>query len=150
MGNFSAFDQNIGDVIAAPFLWRNSVDSCVGFFWFLPSSKPHGMRQILPVIITLSDAERYGECLTHPSGHADFWRELGKSGRNAIASTTEYDDHPRGRVVFDTKSNKSVIYIDDRLKANVYIKKILTEYMINCNSYIIRLDEHYRMKALCL
>jgi hypothetical protein len=61
-----------------------------------------------------------------------------------IPQGTEYDDFPRGRVVFDTKSDEFIIYIDDRIRLMFFINKIMADFHILSTRCIIRLDPHYR------
>ena len=65
----------------------------VGIFWLL------GNGSLLVDSTPLAEAEPYGECLTHPRSHIDQWAEF---QRNAIVPRdTEYEEMPRGRVVYD-------------------------------------------------
>ncbi|EMO6102759.1 hypothetical protein ACSRMP_003770 [Acinetobacter baumannii] len=57
----------------------------------------------------------------------------------------EYDDVPRGRVIFDKNKNKLIIYLDKKLLIKGKVSKICdffdAEYDVNT---VLRLDPHYR------
>lgn len=74
----------------------------VGIFWRVRSE---WITDKMP----LSQAEPYGDALTRPISHADFWdssqyRHLG-----------EYTDYPRGRIVYFPKTETFIICRDARL-----------------------------------
>jgi len=60
------------------------------------------MHKDVPVILheatPLATAEDYGLCKTHPLGHLATW----DASRAALSLQGQYDDYPRGRIVFDT------------------------------------------------
>ena len=55
----------------------------------------------------LAEAEDYGECKTHPRGHFAVW----EASRSALSLQDEYDDYPRGRIVFDTGRYSASIWV---------------------------------------
>ena len=52
---------------------------------------------------------RWGQQL-NVLGHADYWQQLRRSG--AVPGEVEYDEPPRGRVVYDTIGRKYLLYAD--------------------------------------
>ena len=64
----------------------------VGIFWLFRD------RLILDAT-PISKAEAYGTALTHPTGHIDYWARLQQTG--AVPAEVEYEEPPRGRVVYD-------------------------------------------------
>ena len=50
----------------------------VGFFWIVPGR--NGRDELLGEAIDLAQAERYGDALTHPKGHYEFWETMRKRG----------------------------------------------------------------------
>ncbi len=123
---------------------------CVGIFW--------GIRDANSGMLLLADktpidqGEVYGECITHPTGHYEFWEGLSQLGAAALASRGmptvpawhEYEEFPRGRVVYWPKENRFVIYSDRRLQTTTFIEQLLTEFGIPNDSYAVRSDSHYR------
>ncbi len=73
----------------------------VGIFWWVNGA-------LVIDRSTLGEAEPYGDCLTHAAGHYERWQEwqalgparLAGKGFPAEIAWTEYDDWPRGRVVY--------------------------------------------------
>jgi hypothetical protein len=59
---------------------------------------------------TLDEGEPYGDCITHGAGHYERWREwqamgiarLGAIGYPNLILSSEYDQWPRGRIVYET------------------------------------------------
>lgn len=92
----------------------------VGIFWAVPDA--HG-AQLVTEATDLAAADRYGDALTHPSGHDDTWTRwqslgalvLARRGLPAAIVWHEYDELPRGRVVFHTSSGLFTVYADQLL-----------------------------------
>jgi hypothetical protein len=76
----------------------------VGIFWMLADGR------LVIEGSPLSAAEKYGDCLTHSRSHIDVWAELQMSGR--VAADVEYEEYPRGRVIFNTTKDRFVIMAD--------------------------------------
>lgn len=81
----------------------------VGIFWLIAD------RLILDAS-PLNEAEPYGDCLTHQKGHIDFWTEQQRLGE--LPKEVEYEEHPRGRVVFNTKTHRFMMYADRCILVN--------------------------------
>jgi hypothetical protein len=58
----------------------------------------------------LSEAEPYGDHLTHPRGHVDVWPKFERSGR--VPRGSEYEEYPRGRVMHHPASGEFTILAD--------------------------------------
>ena len=116
----------------------------VGIFWL--------MDGVLVIDrSTLEEAEVYGDCLTHAAGHYERWQKW-QAGAAAILSmgypkrilSTEYDDWPRGRIVYEIPAQRFVLYADRRLQKPVVIDALKTAFGFNSVQVIIRSDPHYR------
>jgi hypothetical protein len=76
----------------------------VGIFWVVQATEDEA--RLLAAGCPLDQAEAYGDCLTYGPGHYetwDHWRR-GRPVGPALCATVwlyEYEDWPRGRVVFD-------------------------------------------------
>src|ERR1035438_8251493 len=82
---------------------RDSCAPMVGFFWLYNGGLVvHGTP--------LPEAERYGDCLTSPVSHIDYWTELQHNGK--VSRDVEYEELPRGRVVFDVRKQQFTVYAD--------------------------------------
>ncbi len=117
----------------------------VGIFW--------GVNGVLVIDrSTLYEAEPYGDCITHAAGHYDRWQEwqaLGKAQSEALGypdciASTEYDQWPRGRVVYETLTKRFVLYADRRLLKPDIIDALKSAFGLNDAEVIVKSDLHYR------
>jgi hypothetical protein len=101
---------------------------------------------------TLDAAEPYGDCITHAAGHYERWQEwqaLGIAGLvatgypNSILSS-EYDQWPRGRIVYETPTRRFVLYADRRLQKPDIINALKAAFGLKQARVIVRSDAHYR------
>jgi hypothetical protein len=94
----------------------------LGIFWGIPNTDYSWC--ILTDKTSLAEAEPYGDFLTHPRGHYDVWSEWQKLNATALAKRAipeavafhEYEDFPRGRIVYHVKTRQFIIYADRRLQ----------------------------------
>ena len=101
---------------------------------------------------TLDNAEPYGDCITHAAGHYDRWQEwqalggagLALAGYPACIASTEYDEWPRGRIVYETPARRFVLYADRRLHKPVIIDALKAAFGLKQAEVIVRSDSHYR------
>jgi hypothetical protein len=103
---------------------------------------------------TLDEAEPYGECITHAAGHYECWQEWQELGGARLAAkgypdriaSTEYDQWPRGRIVYETPTRRFVIYADRRLQKPDIIDALKTAFGLTESELIVRIrsDSHYR------
>jgi hypothetical protein len=82
----------------------------IGIFWFYKD-------QLLACSVPLTQAERRGQRLDSPLGHVSVWPRLVAQHRKRwpLLSILEYDEVPRGRVIFDLLKQTFVIYMDESL-----------------------------------
>ena len=75
----------------------------VGIFWLLNGK---------PIIDSAppSEAEPYGDHLNHPRGHAAVWKHYQRVG--TVPAEMEYEEGPRGRVMFNTKTQRFTFLAD--------------------------------------
>jgi len=122
----------------------------VGYFWLLVDRA--GRDAILADTLDLADAETYDELLTHPGGHCDFWEKMKRRGpawlraRNLSAAllSTEYEDWPRGRVVYSPSQDRFYIYADPRIQTPARIALVRERFQIFGSNFVISGDSHYR------
>ncbi len=128
-------------------------ETSVGIVW--------GVRDVSGPLLLLTDrtslgeAERYGNFLTHPRGHHDVWerwRRLGpaglaRRGLPAAIAWHEYEHFPRGRVVFDTTTDRFTLYADRRLQAPPTLPRVLRAFGLDPARCTVRSDPHYRTGA---
>ena len=95
----------------------------------------------------LSEAEPYGDHMNHPRGHVDVWTKFERSGQ--VPRGSEYEEYPRGRVMFDT-TNESFTILADKciLKRKDMIAQIKKALHLH-KKVKTGTDPHYRC-PLCL
>jgi len=107
----------------------------VGIFWLL------GGRLILDTS-SLTEAEPYGDCLTHRNSHIDYWTEQQRLG--TVPLDVEYEEPPRGRVVANTKAQKFYLLADRCiLKAPDMVAGIMKAMHLPVNT-VVDADLHYK------
>jgi hypothetical protein len=100
----------------------------------------------------LEDAEPYGDCLTHAAGHFERWEEwqrmgaarLVAIGHPEVIATTEYDEWPRGRIVYQTPTRQFLVYADRRLQKSKCIDLVKAAFGLKHAKVIVLSDAHYR------
>ena len=112
----------------------------VGIFWLVSG------RLILDVS-SVSEAEPYGDCLTHRSSHIDYWTEQHSKG--VLPRDIEYEEAPRGRVTYNTVQREFYLMaVRCILKDKTMVAKIKNEMHLPVNT-IVDTDPHYRCEK-CL
>ena len=122
----------------------------VGIFWGIPE-QDHSWT-ILIDATSLSEAEPYGDFLTHPRGHYEVWsqsqrrRAAPTARRSALRAIVdhEYEDFPRGRIVHEIKTGRFIAYTDRRLQQGPVIASIADKFGLASGAYGVRSDAHYR------
>jgi hypothetical protein len=101
---------------------------------------------------TLDEAEPYGGCFGHAAGHYERWQEwqalgaarLAARGYPELIASTEYDQWPRGRIVYETLARRFVLYADRSLQKLGIIDALRAAFGLNNADVIVRSDAHYR------
>ena len=134
-------------IVVAPTAALAPTPPAVGIFW-----------QVSGVLVidrsTLDEAEPYADCLTHAAGHYERWQEwqaLGVARLTALGfperiAWTEYDQWPRGRIVYQTPTRRFMLYADRRLQQPTIIDALKTAFGLNDAKVkvTVRSDLHYR------
>jgi hypothetical protein len=90
----------------------------------------------------LAQAGRYGDFRIHERGHIVYWAQLARSGR---VPNSEYEEFPRGRVAYYTKSGKFTFLTDNCiLSQEGIVSKILSQLHIPQKDIDMGTDSHYR------
>ena|ERR1700730_12947656 len=112
----------------------------VGIFW-LASGK------LVIDSTPLSEAQSYGDHLTHPRSHLEVWTQFQQIG--TVPADVEYEELPRGRVMYDGKTSRFTM-LSDRciLKKRKLVEKIKLELGLPKDTRLGS-DSHYRCFA-CL
>jgi tRNA(Leu) C34 or U34 (ribose-2'-O)-methylase TrmL len=134
-------------LIIAPTSALECTKPAVGIFWRVGGA-------LVIDRSTLDQAEPYGDCLTHATGHYERWQQwqalgparLACKGFPAQIAWTEYDDWPRGRVVYERPKQHFVLYADRRLQKPAIVDVLNGAFGLNVAELkvIVRSDSHYR------
>ncbi len=90
----------------------------------------------------LAQAGRYGDYVIHDRDHISFWADLVKSGK---VPDSEYEEFPRGRVSYDTKSGKFRFLADKCiLSRKSVVSEILSRLHLPPKDTETGKDDHYR------
>lgn len=122
----------------------------VGIFWSI--SQGEKPPTLVADSTTLLEAEPYGDFLTHPRGHYEVWekwqnlgpRDLKKIGLPSQITWSEYEQFPRGRIVFHVPTRRVLIYADPVLHTANSIAEIAARFNLAATEFIVKTDEHYR------
>jgi len=117
----------------------------VGPYWFVRDES--GRVLLIAHRCTLADAEEYGDFLTCPHGHCDVWeywrRELAPGRIAGVLRDSEYEEWPRGRVVFDAVRNRFMVYADSQIFKQELQERVLERFGIPSKRALFLRDEHY-------
>lgn len=135
-------------LILAPNAMQAPTAPAVGIFWRVADC-------LVVERSVLAEAETYGDCLTHAGGHYErweAWQALGQAGLRATGMPTEigvseYDDWPRGRVVYEVLARHFVLYADLRLQRPEIVVRLQEAFGLAGERSIVRSDSHYRRLA---
>ena len=88
------------------------------------------------------EAEDYSDFKTHDRGHDRYWGELVRKG---AVPEGEYEEYPRGRVVYNRKTHQYTLYLDRCiLKKRDVVRKIMSDMQLPPYDTKTATDEHYR------
>ncbi len=121
----------------------------VGVFWGVPDAG--GRTAIIGEATALDDSETYGAFLTFASGHLDVWdawrglgpHALSRHGLPTAVAWHEYEDFPRGRVVYRPADRTFIIYADRRLHTLALREEIEVTFHLRGLRTTLRSDPHY-------
>jgi hypothetical protein len=121
---------------------------CVGIFWRVPDGP--GTAVVIDSRL-LAAAEHYGDFLTHAQGHCEVWETWQRLGPAGLAQRGlpdaiawhEYDEFPRGRIVFQKRERLFVIYADRKLQTPRMTARIVGAFELAGHRTAVRSDAHY-------
>jgi hypothetical protein len=113
----------------------------VGIFWLLNG-------KLVFDSTPLGEAEPYGGHLTHPRSHIAVWGQWRLGGR--VPGESEYEEFPRGRVMFNTKTQRFTLLADRCiLRDKDMVSRVMSELHLPSKNTHKGTDAHYRCSA-CL
>jgi hypothetical protein len=119
----------------------------VAIFWLVQATE--GEARLLAAGCPLDQAEPYGDCLTYGPGHYETWARWRRdrtveSALRALVRSYEYEDWPRGRIVFDQSRDLFIIYADRKLLTPATIARLKTQFLLPTERIEVQSDFHYR------
>jgi hypothetical protein len=121
----------------------------VGPFWMVETD---GQAAIIALAVPLDQAETYGDMLTMDTGHLEHWSRLARRGARALREVgistapvwSEYEEWPRGRVLYDRTARRFVIRADRQLHRPEFMRRIADCFRFAVADATILPDDHYR------
>jgi hypothetical protein len=121
----------------------------LGIFWAV--TDPYGRPHLLAHPCALADGEPYGDCITSPAAHYETW-EAWRRGQPkpplaalvAMIGRDEYENWPRGRIVYEQTPDRFVVYADRKLLPPLWLAQIRAHFHLPPKRTIARSDLHYR------
>ncbi len=115
---------------------RRKKEARVGIFWLVDG-------KLVMDSTSLSMSEHYGGFKIHPADHCSVWERFQPSG--AVPDDMEYDERPRGRVMYDTKARRFRLLADRCiLKNKGVIRDIISKMNLPSGNTDMGTDSHYR------
>ncbi len=108
--------------------------SRVGIFWIFRG-------KLLATVCPLGNGESYGDAINGPINHVTQWPVFQKL--NPALRSLEYQDVPRGRVLFMKPTGEFHIYLDRVLDTQRNRKALLQEFELPKSSTQFLHDAHY-------
>jgi hypothetical protein len=104
-----------------------------------------GEARLLTAGCPLDQAEPYGDCLTNGPGHYETWAHWRRDpALRALVQSYEYEDWPRGRIVFDRLRDLFIIYADRKLLTPTTIARLKTQFLLPTERTEVQSDVHYQ------
>lgn len=109
----------------------------VGIFWVVNGK---------PIVFSdpLNEAEPWGEFKNYKQSHHSLWRFLQRTA--AVPQDSEYEDYPRGRVVYNTKASSFAFYADKCILKDKPMVEHLLAVLHLPSTTKAECDPHYKCK----
>src|ERR1700722_13077156 len=121
----------------------------VGPFWMV---EDRGSAILIALAVPLGQAAPYCDNLTVDTDHFEHWSGLARRGARALRESgiptapvwSEYEEWPRGRVLYDRAVRRFVIRADRQLHQPRLIRLIADHFGLTLSDATILSDDHYR------
>jgi hypothetical protein len=125
------------------------VAGMVGLFWVVEEC---GSSALIAHAISSEHAAAYGDMLTVEAGHLEYWSQHARPGASALRKVgiptapvwSEYEEWPRGRVLYDRKARRFMIRADRQLHHPAFVRLIANRFGIGALNPLVLPDDHYR------
>jgi len=109
----------------------------IGIFWIYNNN-------IFSKKIELNKGIEYGNFLTDDFSHYEVWEEIKNTNKQLFYF--EYEEIPRGRVVYDLINENFVIYANSNiLRDKELISLIFKDFKLNNEKVTLKNDYHYEI-----
>lgn len=121
----------------------------IGIFWVAQTKESEA--KLLASGCLMDQAEPYGDCLTYGPGHYETWVQWRRDKTvdpdvRAVVRSYEYEDWPRGRIVFDRSRDLFILYADRKLMTPEIIARIQAQFHLPEERTEVKSDFHYQSK----
>jgi hypothetical protein len=107
----------------------------VGIFWLID-------ERLVIDTTPLSEAGTYGDFRIYEGDHVTHWAEMERRGE--VPRGSAYEEHPRGRVNFNTKTKRFTLLADACILRKKNVVKKLMRLLLLPEDTALSTDEHYR------
>ena len=107
----------------------------VGIFWLVD-------KRLIIDTTAISEAGDYGDFSIYEGDHITLWSEMEKRGE--VPRDTDYEEHPRGRVNYNTKTQRFTLFADRCILRKKDVVAKLMSLMHLPDDTALSTDEHYR------
>ena len=123
--------------------------SFVGIFWAVQAQR--AAATLLAHRCSLDEAEPYGSMLTCAHGHYEVWEQWRKdigahpTDTAQLIAASEYEEWPRGRIVYDTETDRFILYADGQILRRPALMTAISErFGLPMDRTDAKRDNHYR------
>ena len=116
----------------------------LGIFWGVTE---RGHSRLLCDKVLLVQGELYGDAITWGE-HYNFWERLryqkSPHALTQVPAWSEYEEWPRGRVIYDTQKEKFIVYADRKLLTEAARQAIMKAFSLPASNTSYYPDSHYK------
>jgi hypothetical protein len=123
---------------AKPQTKRKALAGKVGIFWVFEG-------KLLAAPFVLADGVEYGDAINGATDHVHYWPKF--HGAHPALRYLEYQEVPRGRVLFMKPTQEYHVYMDKTLFKPRIKQAITAEFDLQTSTTTFLLDPHYTTDA---
>lgn len=112
----------------------------VGIFWFV--QQPGTSPTLLGSGVAVEDGEPYREYMNYPGEHSRYWPDI-KPHLSPFFHDCGPKDWPRGRVTYNTTSQRFDVYLNEQLLTPKFEAEILIYFNLPGAKTSFASDAHY-------